>query len=235
LLNYQKDEKKFEIILGSFDNPKVVDYHEKLQTFSLFFIQGSSFIESEDEKWKIFFLFENSNIVGYCTVYPFYGYPDRTRLRISQFIILPPFQKQGHGSKLLNSIYNYAKQINSIDVCVEDASEEFQMLRDKVDLKNFQKLNLKLNLFDKEFKIQVKNELKLNDSQIRKCYEIEKLNQILSGKDNTIEKKKYELEVKRRLFKEFDLNNIFEEKEECKSNLDAIYQEVYQEYIEILK
>eukprot|EP01080_Neovahlkampfia_damariscottae_P000317 gene317-6731_t len=239
---YEKNERIFEIYLGDFENPNIIDYHERLQIFSLFFIQGASYINNEDSKWKIFLIFEKIkdiqvyNIVGYCTVYPFYGYPDRTRLRISQFIILPPFQKQGHGSKLLKSIYNYAKQINSIDVCVEDPSDDFQSLRDKIDFQNFQKLNLNLNEFNKELKDRVKNELKINDSQIRKCYEIEKLNQILNSKEKNEEKKrKLELEIKRRLFKEYDLNNYFEDKKECKSNLDSIYKEVYQEYIDILK
>lgn len=39
------------------------------------------------------------HFVGYSTVYPFYYWPENTRMRISQFLILPPFQEQGHGSE----------------------------------------------------------------------------------------------------------------------------------------
>lgn len=37
------------------------------------------------------------HFVGYVTFYPFYHYPSRIRLRLSQFVILPPYQNAGHG------------------------------------------------------------------------------------------------------------------------------------------
>ena len=37
------------------------------------------------------------SIVGYTTVYGFYAYPDKTRARVSQMLILPPYQRKGHG------------------------------------------------------------------------------------------------------------------------------------------
>lgn len=79
-------------------------------------------------------------IVGYTTVYPFYAYPDSTRLRVSQFLILPQFHRQGHGSKLLKAVYEYAKQTKCLEVCVEDPSDEFQTMRDTVDVKLFTEL-----------------------------------------------------------------------------------------------
>jgi len=46
--------------------------------------------------------FEKKNdgysLAGYMSAYPFFAYPDGSRMRLSQFFILPPFQKQGHGS-----------------------------------------------------------------------------------------------------------------------------------------
>ena len=35
--------------------------------------------------------------MGFCTVYPFWNPHNLTRPRISQFLILPPFQGKGHG------------------------------------------------------------------------------------------------------------------------------------------
>eukprot|EP00960_Hanusia_phi_P077551 768710-Hanusia_phi.AAC.3 len=54
----------------------------------------------------------------------------------SQVVVLPPFQRQGYGSKLLNALFTFARQDRSIlDVSVEDPSEDFQALRDVTDAK----------------------------------------------------------------------------------------------------
>lgn len=39
--------------------------------------------------------------VGYSTVYLYYAYPEHIRPRISQMLVLPPFQKMGIGSKMI--------------------------------------------------------------------------------------------------------------------------------------
>jgi histone acetyltransferase 1 len=46
-------------------------------------------------------------IAGYATVYEYYAYPDNTRPRISQMLVLPPFQHNGVGVQLLDKIYRY--------------------------------------------------------------------------------------------------------------------------------
>lgn len=45
-------------------------------------------------------------IAGFATVYDYYAYPENKRPRISQFLVLPPFQRQGIGANLLRTIYN---------------------------------------------------------------------------------------------------------------------------------
>lgn len=82
--------------------------------------------------------------VGYTTVYEYYGYPEHKRPRISQMLILPPFQKLGIGTRMLETIYDhYRSQINIIDITVEDPALEFQRMRNFVDAR----LCLKLSLF----------------------------------------------------------------------------------------
>lgn len=44
-------------------------------------------------------------VCGYATVYLYYAYPNKTRPRISQFLVLPPFQRIGLGAKLLDVVY----------------------------------------------------------------------------------------------------------------------------------
>lgn len=57
------------------------------------------------------------------------------RSRISQFLILPPFQKGGHGSRFYRSIFkHYHSTSTTIEITVEDPSEAFDDLRDLNDL-----------------------------------------------------------------------------------------------------
>ena len=39
--------------------------------------------------------------VGYSTIYKYYAYPNNTRARLSQILILPPFQRLGIGTKMI--------------------------------------------------------------------------------------------------------------------------------------
>lgn len=58
------------------------------------------------------------------------------RSRISQFIILPPFQRGGHGSRLYNAIYDfYLPESQTIGLTVEDPNVAFDDMRDINDLK----------------------------------------------------------------------------------------------------
>ncbi len=61
---------------------------------------------------------------GFCTVYSFYSYPDRSRLRVSQVLVLPPFQRQGVGRALLQAVYALADSRNALDVTVGGHSYE---------------------------------------------------------------------------------------------------------------
>jgi len=64
---------------------------------------------------------------------PFSSLPCRSR--ISQFVILPPFQRGGNGSRFYNAIFEfYFKQPQTIEITVEDPNAEFDDLRDINDL-----------------------------------------------------------------------------------------------------
>ena len=71
-------------------------------------------------------------------------------LRISQFLILPPFQSSGHGSQLYQTIYGNVLADSTIaELSVEDPSEEFDKLRDINDWKvlesQFTEAGIKIN------------------------------------------------------------------------------------------
>lgn len=42
------------ILQNSFTNAKSREYHSRMQLFVLLFIEGSSYIEDDDEKWEIY-------------------------------------------------------------------------------------------------------------------------------------------------------------------------------------
>jgi histone acetyltransferase 1 len=57
-----------------------------------------------------------------------------SRLRIAQFLILPPHQNSGHGSHLYNAIHTAAVEDPTIvELTVEDPNENFDVLRDQSD------------------------------------------------------------------------------------------------------
>ena len=56
--------------------------------------------------------------VGFCTLYTFWAYPNKTRLRVSQILVLPPHQRQGVGQALLQAAYALADQRGVLDVQV---------------------------------------------------------------------------------------------------------------------
>ena len=115
------------------------------------------------------------SFVGYATTYRFYKFqtqkepvvtdgfsfppsqiitPNKlsSRLRISQFLIIPPYQSSGHGSALYQSIYAEIMADSTIvELTVEDPSEEFDKLRDVNDF----------DIFEPQFKAAT---IQINDS-----------------------------------------------------------------------
>lgn len=190
--------------------PGFKEYHKKMQTLILWFIDAASYIDEEDERWDYFVLHQHLKgketyypFVGYATVYRYYAYPKMIRPRISQMLILPTFQKKGLGSKLLDAIYKwYIKDSDVLDITVEDPSDDFVRIRDYVDCKNCQTLlsyseeNLKKG-FCKNMIEEAREEFKINKKQARRVYEILRLK--CTDLNNKSEYKAYRLDVKNRL------------------------------------
>lgn len=133
------------------------------------------------DRWRLYFVYEKVtpptalsppySFVGYSTTYRFFTLkPSRTplfsldreqgpitpkslpsRVRISQFLILPPHQQLGHGSAMYQAIYSEILDDPTIfEISVEDPSEEFDKLRDVNDWKvlepEFRKADIKINV-----------------------------------------------------------------------------------------
>jgi len=130
----------YEIRVGSFADPEMREFHLRLQFFVLLYIESSSFLDVSDEIWEVMTISKRCKgsyqTLGYLTLYKFFAFPDKKRLRISQVIIFPPFQRQGLGFEALQHAYNMAKYRDFIEVNVEDPGEGFQQLRDTTDVCN---------------------------------------------------------------------------------------------------
>ncbi|KAI0792801.1 histone acetyltransferase type B catalytic subunit [Abortiporus biennis] len=127
--------------------PGFREYHRRMQLFILLYIEGGSYINEEEDVWEFVVLYEKRkrrhspeistyHFIGYSTLYPFYCFPEKHRMRLSQFVILPPYQQEGHGSALYTSIYQYILSKPMLaELTVEDPAEAFEDLRDRNDLK----------------------------------------------------------------------------------------------------
>ncbi|CAM1505368.1 Fc.00g110050.m01.CDS01 [Cosmosporella sp. VM-42] len=110
--------------------------------------------KSSDDPEKSSYIF-----VGYSTIYRFYYFQPPTpptspksgewelpkgdfdlaelpcRTRLSQFIILPPFQGKGNGARLYKTVFeHYHKYPQTYEFTVEDPNEAFDDLRDVCDM-----------------------------------------------------------------------------------------------------
>ncbi|KLO19663.1 histone acetyltransferase type B catalytic subunit [Schizopora paradoxa] len=139
-----EDVVTYEVYHANWDTPGFRAYHRRMQIFILLYIEAGSYIQEDDEGWEFAVLYEKRkrpdktityHFAGYSTLFPFYCFPERVRMRLSQFVILPPYQRSGHGSELYKAIYNYIlKQPRIAELTVEDPAEAFEDLRDKNDL-----------------------------------------------------------------------------------------------------
>lgn len=136
---------EYAVYHATWNDPGFREYHRRMQIFILLYIEAGSYISEDDDAWHFFVLYEKRkrqngtktyHFIGYSSVYKFYCFPEKHRLRLSQFVILPPYQHQGHGSELYKTIYNYALITPLIsELTVEDPAEAFEDLRDRNDLR----------------------------------------------------------------------------------------------------
>ncbi|KAJ3410137.1 histone acetyltransferase 1 [Chytriomyces hyalinus] len=152
-LKHEQPGTVYEVYKANFSTPRFKAYNAALQVLLLFFIEGASAIDEEDEAWEAYLVFERREIVsgagsvgatgyawslvGFSTIYTFWCWPDSKRLRISQVLILPPYQGKGHGKELYNALKrDFILRKEVIDFGVEDPNDEFQNLRDVCDVKD---------------------------------------------------------------------------------------------------
>lgn len=142
--NGMGSHRRFEVYHCTWNTPQFCQYHRRMQLFALLFIEGASYIDEEEANWEFLVTFEVTqadngpqyHFVGYTSLYNFWFYPKWYRLRLSQLVILPPYQSSGHGSELYGQVVRMASdRENVVELTIEDPSEAFDKLRDSNDLK----------------------------------------------------------------------------------------------------
>ena len=221
-----------------------------MQSFSLLFIEAATYINEKEPYWEIYWLFnkKTKECLGYVTTYKYWNYNghesfdskayQRTyRKRISQFLILPPYQGKGHGSKLYKCIYNSWKGDSSVtEVTVEDPNESFDDLRDLNDLDMLFKDGFFATLMDtigidnnidSKWLQHKRKEYKLEKRQFERCVEMT----LLQSQKLEV----YKTHVKRRLYqKNFEaLNDIPTEAEKIKA-INSSFESLTDDYKRIL-
>jgi histone acetyltransferase 1 len=137
-------------------------YHNQIQKLGLWFIETADGVDlknTDGGTWKVLYLFHQHelncqsekrearySLAGYITLFSFYS-PFRKPqpglvMRICQALILPRYQRAGHGRKMLHTIYDLAHQIFDTkekgqepirEINVEDPAPAFTALRNSVD------------------------------------------------------------------------------------------------------
>ncbi|KAA1071419.1 histone acetyltransferase 1 [Puccinia graminis f. sp. tritici] len=249
----------YELWAANWNSPGFREYHRRMQILVLFYIEGGSYIEEDDDRWEFVVLFERRKVktadddsspysyhfCGYVSLYSFYHYPSSIRLRLSQFIVLPPYQSNGHGSMLYSQIFQYLLTRPEVaELTLEDPSESFEDLRDREDLK----LLFDNKVFDEkplnelvpvpsEWYEKTRTKWKLANRQFARLLEMALRWKFttLEESDNTKLERLYRIAVKERLYR-FNYDSLVDlSKEERREKLQDTFQNVMDDYDRLLR
>ncbi|KAI5454777.1 histone acetyltransferase 1 [Naganishia albida] len=247
------EKVEYGIYKCKWDTPGFREFHRRAQLFILLYIEAGSYIQEDEDEWEFLLTFETRtrtsgdttttsyHFVGYVSAYPFWCYPDNIRLRLSQFVILPPFQGKGHGSQLYNALWNHISTRPEVsELTIEDPSEHFEDLRDRNDLTRLRKLLgqskeiLSGAPVDKTWMEKTRKELKYAKRQFLRIIEIMLLEQLKYRKNDPNAYKALRLQVKERLYR-FNYEILSQvEPEERKQKLQETYANVEEDYKRLL-
>jgi histone acetyltransferase 1 len=154
--SYDRDSGKYEVYRAVGTDTGACDYHDRAQRLALWYIETANGIDITDDRWEIYYIVKvvtlqhhdsssSSNtapqqqqqqqlLVGYFTVFNFRNSFTGVHMRICQALILPPYQRQGHGNEMMQYLYSIAHSREScVQITVEDPAPAFITLRDIVD------------------------------------------------------------------------------------------------------
>ncbi|KAI6679589.1 hypothetical protein NL676_033470 [Syzygium grande] len=118
--------------------------YSRLVPLVLLLVDGSNPIDITDSSWELYLLIHKTSdqqgnfqdrLLGFAAVYRFYRYPDSSRLRLGQILVLPLYQRKGYGRYLLEVLNNVAIADGVYDFTIEEPVDNLQHLRTCIDVK----------------------------------------------------------------------------------------------------
>ncbi|KAK4533495.1 hypothetical protein CCYA_CCYA17G4377 [Cyanidiococcus yangmingshanensis] len=237
--------------------------HRRMQFLTLLYIDAASFIDDQDPRWLLLLVrsLADQRLVGYAAVYRFPAVqkmrdfePNQERWRLAQLLILPSYQRAGHGSVLLKALYQRAQSVfeeegrRVLEVNVEDPSPAFSRMRDLVDLEQLLTRDSECQRWARSITAcsalpataeltRLAQRLMITVSQMRRLYEILRLAALFddgaahASKREDLERE-YRLAVKRRLYRDHEECFGLKDEEERKQMLSEMYQSLLVESYE---
>ena len=277
------EEANFVISIAQSTDEQKSNYHASVQKLAKWFIETADDIDTEGKDsggfWNVMYLFRvhDSNgstekvqysLAGYITLFHFHAPFKKPQpgiiVRVCQALILPPYQRAGHGSEMLQSIYEYANQYSTdgleiVEVNVEDPAPGFVALRDSVDYKRFMDMiatdtsyfdqSNAAAVMDKDFfapmvetdQQKIATILKITKRQAQIVHEMHKLEQLNKWKKNADSSLIADRETQYRLMIKKSLRALRSEelgacksKDEQKSLLEEWFQDALAHYTKLL-
>lgn len=202
--NSEAASSDLEVVRLVVGNSAAGHLYSRLVPLVLLLIEGSNPIDVTDPSWELYLLIQKKTdqpentrhlLLGFSAVCRFYHYPDGSRLRLSQILVLPPYQRKGYGSYLVEMLSNVAISEDIYDLTVEEPADYFQHVRTSFDVKRLLAfdpvqsavksavLRLKQGKLSKKTHVprflpppdvveDVRKTLKINKKQFLQCWEI---------------------------------------------------------------
>ncbi|KAG2448260.1 hypothetical protein HYH02_006844 [Chlamydomonas schloesseri] len=135
--------RRFQLLTAP---PEVKALHARLEPLLLFTIDGANFIDGDDPQWELLLPVVRAPdggclVLGLTTLFNFWAYPASCRLRVSQVLVLSPWQGLGLGKALLKLSYDLAKSRGCADLTVEDPTPNLQRVREKLEVEMLRRLD----------------------------------------------------------------------------------------------
>ena len=142
---YERHGVAYEVRRANLGAPRAREHNERLTSLLLLFVDGASGIDGSDPLWVVFTCYQRPvggsapTVAGFTTVYPFNRMVRgemKEIFRLSQMLVLPPYQRGGHGAEMLKVVYREGRSRGSHEVSIEDPGPEMELCRLATDARN---------------------------------------------------------------------------------------------------
>jgi hypothetical protein len=245
-------DTEIEVRVASCEDPEVRAWHDRMQIFVLFFVDGATYIDSSNPKWLIFASYERPRgstderawtLAAYATAYRFNHDMRFARVRLSQIMTFPDCRGHGHAARLFDAIHGYTVAQGLREVTIEEPSEYLDRLRLALHVRRLRALGIlgpRPDGSEPEWGSELAEEIRTRAAIARpiarRCFEIDRLSRV----DRTDESdyRRFRVGVKKRMYRMFDADIRRKPAEERKAEAHRLLKDAYEvvekEYDEVL-